>query len=365
MKKLLWIACIVPLLFSCRKDNSPETRCFYMGMTPWPPDFNAAGKQLSYDFIRDNCDMISHHFDDGVPWEEFLNGDTLPKVLTDDVDYRLSKTPAGKKILLSVAPLDISRKAKAHYRSDIHNDPRENEWQAKRFSDTTVITAYSNYLSWLIAKFHPDFVNYGVESNNGKWGDADFSDYKIFLDSVYHRMKRTYPALPFFLSFMVVDQDGFLSRARELEPFTDFITISAYPYSYVGSPVEGSSSPSLIPPGLFPSYADINPSKPFAVAETGYIAEDLVLPGVNKTGTPQWQEDYVNYIFKFCTDRHAQFLIWFCPIDYDAADNTFAAIGADQPLNHLWQDTGLEDEWLTPRPAYQVWKEWVKKNVVQ
>jgi hypothetical protein len=309
--------------------------------------------------------MISHHFDDGIPWEEFFKGYPLPKKLTDNVAERLAKTPPGKKILLSVAPLQISRKDKAQYLSDVNNDPRNPEWQAKRFNDSTVIDAYTNYLNYLIDQFHPDYVNYGVESNLSTWDKNNFADYRIFLDSVYHRMKLLHPSIPFFVSFMVTTDTGFLENARQLEPYTDWITLSAYPYSYIGSPVDGSSSPSLIPSNLFESFANINSAKPFAIAETGYIAEDLKLSGVSKKGTPQWQEDYVNYLFKFCTDHEARFIIWFCPIDYDAAINTFNALGANSELPMLWKDTGLEDEWLRQRPACEVWKEWMKKEVVQ
>jgi hypothetical protein len=177
-------------------------------------------------------------------------------------------------------------------------------------------------------------------------------------------MKRVYPSLPFFVSFMVTDDSRFLDRARELEQYSDYITISAYPYSYVGSPVEGSTSPSLLPPNLFASFADLNASKPFAVAETGYIAEDLVLPGLHKIGTPQWQEDYMSYLLDFCTERRAKFVVWFCAYDYDAMINTFNALGQNQDLFMLWKDTGLRDEWGTDRPALQVWEEWRKKNVV-
>ena len=333
-----------------------------MGVTPWPPDFTSIGDNLAYDFINSHCDMVSHHFDDGVPWEEIYSGLPLPKKLTDDVAKRRQKTNADKKILVSVAPLKISRKERTGYYGT-GNTTDVNTWAAKHFNDTSVVDAYVKFISYLTDELHGDFINFGVESNSGDWNKNDFEEYKQFLSMVHTKLKTKYPSIPCFISFMVTPDPKFLDNAKQLEPYTDLITISAYPYSYIGSPVHGSSSPSLIPSGLFQSFVDINPAKPFAVAETGYIAQDLDITYVSKEGNVQWQEDYVNYLFDFCEKNHAKFIIWFCAYDYDAAINTFNALGSNQDLALLWRDTGLFDENLAQRPSYSVWKEWMKLPV--
>ncbi len=366
MKKitvLFFLIFVILFSNSCKKDKLKyDTRSFYLGVTPWPPDFTTTGYNLTYNFINDNCDMVSHHFDDGVPWEEIYSGLPMPQKLIDDLDRRKQKTPAGKKILLSVAPLKISRKERTGYYGDSPNPVYVNNWAGKHFNDTSVVTAYVKFISYLMNQLHADYINYGVESNSGDWDAIDFEEYKQFLSMVHSKLKIIYPDKPFFLSFMVTPDPKFLVNAKQLEPYSDWITISAYPYSYIGSPVYGSSSPSLIPDGLFQSFVDINTAKPFAVAETGYIAQDLNIPamGLNKEGNPQWQEDYVNYLFDFCQKNHAKFIIWFCAYDYDAAVNTFNAIGYSQELVLLWKDTGLFDENLVQRPSYSVWKEWLK-----
>ena len=86
-----------------------------MGVTPWPPDFTSTGDNLAYDFINNHCDFVSHHFDDGIPWEEIYSNLPLPKKLTDDVAKRKQKTHTDKKVLVSVAPLKISRKERTGY----------------------------------------------------------------------------------------------------------------------------------------------------------------------------------------------------------------------------------------------------------
>jgi hypothetical protein len=367
MKKFLSFFVVLGFLaaiYACRKDQlQGPTRSFYMGTTPWPPDFTKRGYDLAYDFIEKDCDLISHHFDDGVPWEEAYSHLPMPSALMEDVDRRIKKTPAGKKVLLSVAALDVSRRNKSYYNKSTLSDQFATAWKNKAFNDSTIIKAYVNYISFLYDQLHPDFINFGVESNSGAWEDAPFKEYKAFLAQVYSKLKVLYPNTPLFVSFMVTDDPKFLQRARELDSVTDWVTLSAYPYSYVGSPVHGSTSPSLIPENLFQSYLDINSSKACAIAETGYIAEDLNMSIIQKEGNTQWQEDYVNYLFSFCQKNKAKFIIWFCPYDYTPAVSTFKALGATDELFLLWEHTGFYDEKLVARPSYQAWSKVLKLRV--
>jgi hypothetical protein len=346
---------------SCKKEKQKyDNRSFYLGMTPWPPDFTSKGYDLAYSFINTNCDMISHHFDDGIPWEESYLNLQMPQKLMDDLARRKEKTGADKKILLSVAPLKISRKERAGAYSGSANTAA---WANKPFGDTTVVNAYVNFINYLMNELHPDVINYGVESNSGEWNAADFEEYKKFLSQVHSKLTALHPGKPFFLSFMVTPDVKFLNNAKALEPYTDYITLSAYPYTYIGSPVYGSSSPALIPKGLFQSYFDINTSKPCAFAETGFIAEDLSITGINKEGNEQWQKEYVDQIFDLCENNHAKFIIWFCPYDYSDAVNTFNAIGYTNDLAKLWEHTGLVNAGLIERPACKIWKDWLKLPV--
>ena len=361
---LLFLISVILFSNSCKKDKlKNDTRSFYLGVTPWPPDFTATGYSLSYDFINENCDLVSHHFDEGVPWEEIYNNLAMPQQLINDISRRKQKTNSGKKVLLSVAPLKISRRERTGYYGDSPNTTYSDNWALKHFNDTMVVQAYVKFIVYLADQLKADYINFGVESNSGDWNAIDFEEYKQFLSMVHDKLKSIFPDKPCFISFMVTPDPKFLTNAKQLEPYTDWITISAYPYSYIGSPVHGSSSPALIPGGLFQSYADINSAKPFAVAETGYIAEDLNLTGLSKEGNLQWQEDYVNYLFDFCQKNNAKFIIWFCAYDYDAMLNTFQAIGYTQELVLLWKDTGLIDENLVQRPGFSVWKQWLKLPV--
>ncbi|MBI3140210.1 MAG: hypothetical protein HYZ15_16665 [Sphingobacteriales bacterium] len=314
MKKLSVLFVLLVFFAGCRKKTAADTRSFYMGVTPWPADFTDAELGNAYTFISGNCDMVSHHFDDGVPWEEAWQQQAMPVQLQQELNTRITKTAPGKKILLSVAPLNLTRKEKAEYytRADVGiTDSIKQYWHSLAFNDPKVITAYVRYVSWLIDRLHPDFVNYGVESTVDTWDTHSFDLYKLFLAAVYTQLKSRYPALPFFVSFMVYEDPLALSLASQLLPYTDYITLSAYPYTSVSSSASGNTDPALFPADYFTRFPDLAPAKPFAIAETGYIAEDLDIPSfsLHRQGTAAWQKAYLEKICTLANERKARFII--------------------------------------------------------
>lgn len=367
MKKAFLFLLLLTLIGGCRKKNVADTRSFYMGVTPWPADFTGPELENAYTFISNNCDMVSHHFDDGVPWEEAWQQGAMPVKLQQELSLRIAKTAPGKKILLSVAPLNLTRKEKAEYYAKADpgiTDSIKQYWHSLDFNDPKVVTAYTRYVSWLIDRLHPDFVNYGVESTVDTWDPGSFSRYKIFLAAVYAALKSRYPALPFFVSFMVYEFPVALTLASELLPYTDYIALSAYPYSSVSSAANGNTDPSLFPADYFTRFLDLAPGKPFAIAETGYIAEDLDIPsfGLHRRGTAAWQKAYLEKIATLANERKAKFIIWFCHKDYDAGNITLQNLGLYQDLFGLWEDTGLVDEAGNERPALRTWMNWLNRR---
>jgi len=367
MKIVLTISVII-CLFSvrCTKKANEESRSFYMAVTPWPADFTQAAVDDAYSFINQHCDMVSHHFDEGVPFEEAFGNLPWPQDLQQVVATRKTKTAAGKKIFLSVSPLNLTRLEKANYYSpDNISDSIKNYWKQLDVNNDKVITAYVRYVSYLIDELHPQFVNYGVESNSVQWGDQQFALYKDFLSKVFAQLKAKYPQLPFFISFMVHEDPLALSRASKLLSYTDYIALSAYPYTSGAATADGNADPKKLPADYFTRFIDLAPSKPWGFAETGYIAQNLVIPSfsLNKQGTTQWQKDYLDLICQLCNSKKAKFLIWFCHADYDAGANRLKSLGLYTDLFGLWQDIGLRDENNIERPAYQLWLQWMEKEM--
>jgi hypothetical protein len=163
---------------------------------------------------------------------------------------------------------------------------------------------------------------------------------------------------------MVNEDARAIQYATQLLDYTDYITLSAYPYVVAGSTANGNTDPALFPANYFTRFIDLAPSKPWAFAETGYIAEDLNIPAynLNRKGTTEWQKSYLELICRLCNERKAQFLIWFCHKDYDAGNEVLRQMGLYQDLFGFWEDTGLEDENGRQRPAYDLWLQWMKRK---
>lgn len=354
------------ILVSCSKDSTleAEKRSFYMGVTPWPGDFTVAEVDTAYAFINNHCDIVSHHFDDGIPYEEAFTNQPMPTQFQNDVQYRINHTNPSKKILLSVSALNLSRLHKAdYYINSTVSTTIQDSWENLPVNHPNVVTAYVNYMSWLIDSFQPDYVNYGVESNVLTFPSADFALYKDFLSQVYPQLKNLYPNLPFFVSFIVDESTEGFSYANQLLPYTDYIGLSAYPYVTVSSTTNGNTNPDLFPANYFERFITMA-NKPFVFAETGFIAENLVIPSynLNKQGNEEWQKAYLEKICQLSNQYNAKFIIWFCSKDYDAGITTIQSLGLYQDLFLFWRDTGLKGQNGQPRQSYQLWKNWMAKE---
>lgn len=346
-----------------------DTRNFYMGVTPWPADFTVAEVTNSYNFINNHCDIVSHHFDDGIPYQEAFLKQPMPVIFQEEISFRKNNTAPGKKIFLSIAPLNLSRREKADYykESGIEiTDSIKNIWNQRSFDDPKLAEAYINYCSFLIEQFNPDYVNYGVESNADNWDPVKFNAYKQFLSQVYLKLEVKYPAIPFFISFMVSENPVGLLLATQLLSYTDYIGLSAYPYTSVSSSADGNTDPAKFPADYFTRFIDLDKSKPFVFAETGYISEDLQIPAfnLNKKGNANWQQAYLEKIFTLAEERKAKFIIWFCQKDYNAGNLTLKRLNLYQDIFAFWEDTGLIDESGKERPAFQSWKSWLAKKKI-
>jgi hypothetical protein len=368
-KQIIVTIFLIATFFSCSKDSTiatpKEKRTFYMGTTPWPADLSLAEVDKTYDFINNNCDIVAHHFDEGIPYEEAFKGTSMPVSLINNVNYRLLKTAPNKKVFLSVAPLSIDRVSKALYWNDTSTEASVKKyWENLAFDDPKVITAYVNYVSWLIKQFQPIYINYGVESNRMNWNSSEFLKYKTFLSQVYQKLKLSNPNTPIFISFIVDESPQGLDFASQLINYTDFIGISSYPYFGISSSINGDTNPANFPANYYERYFNLSTSKPLAFAETGYIAEDLKIPGFNitKKGNAEWQKAYLEKVLALCNSKKAKLFIWFCPKDYDALIKNVQNQGYPQAtidLLHLWKDIGLINENGIQRPAYKTWINWM------
>jgi hypothetical protein len=104
------------------------------------------------------------------------------------------------------------------------------------------------------------------------------------------------------------------------------------------------------------------PSKPWAITETGYVAEQLNLPAIGKEirGSELWQTRYTDLLLKQANDLGAEFVVWFVVRDYDRGMRTLEKISGAAAAAPIWKDMGLIDGDGRPRAALTIWDAWLR-----
>lgn len=374
MKKIILSSAFSLFIFlvsGCTKEENPivdpppkATRSFYMGFTPFPYDISNEAVDYVYNKLATDADIISHHFDDGVPWPEALNGSDFHINIMNDWQYRLSRTPASHKILLSVTPIRFFRDGLAPYKAEKGDLPLPAPWDTISFNHPDVKQAFLNYCVRIKNYFNPDFFVIGIEVNllmiqaPGLW-----DEYLELHQYVYQQLKILDPQLPILVSVTGMDLvEGYTNAnhsqqrqvLNDIMNYTDLCGVSLYPY-LTGFLCD------TIPSDMFEKIFSYLP-KDKAICETGYAADSITVYGgtVVLNGSPQKQNQYLTLLMNKAEQYDLKFVVNFVLRDYDAL---WEDIGSPDDLNKVWKDTGIYDENGNARLAYQNWYFWLNKQV--
>ena len=352
---------------ACNKDDDSQTRSFYIGFTPLPYAISDESAIYNYERIEADADIINHHFDNGVPWEEALHDLPFHQKIMDDWNFRKIRTGERHKIYLSVTPLNFFRTGLASSRGESDNIPLTAPWDSYSFSHPDVQTAYINYCKRIIEFFEPDYFNMAIEANLFFVNKADqWSAYLSFHRQVFEQLKLEYPELPIFCSVagayllpdFIDNNDHVQQRLAVLQllEHSDYYGLSFYPYlsNYLGSPY---------PPNILDELFSIS-NKPLAITETGYAAQTFSMDtGSGKLVTIESdqmkQENYIKDLLQACDRRKALFVINFAIRDYD---QLWQQIGSPNDINVAWRDSGLYDENGVPRLALSTWRRYLSRK---
>ncbi len=356
--------------FSCSESDDPSenplelpnSRSFLMGFTPFPNDFTSEAVNEGYTNALENGDILLAHFDNGVPWNEALNDEPFPQEITKTLDELNSFKQEGHKILLTATPTNQNRDGLANYwNNNGTHQPLEGPWASYSFDSPEVIKAYISYCHRIIDTIEPDYFGFAIEINAGFLPETDaFNSYLILADTVYRNLKQRYPDLPVFQS--IQDQsfnksrDQLLALTRDILPYTDMIAVSSYPFWHYDYP-DQAADPASFADNWLEELRLLAPDKPFAISETGYCAEDLVMDevGINVRSNPTYQRQFAEKLLRQASDLDAEFVIWFIYQDYDELYNKIP----DPPvIFKVWRDNGLLDGAGNRRPAHDVWDAW-------
>lgn len=333
-----------------------------MGFTPFPYAISTAAIDYVYEKIATDADIISHHFDNGVPWVEALSGDDFHPNLISDWQYKLAKTPAGHKIFLSVTPISIDRDSLAPYRGEEGGMPLLPPWDTISFNHPDVKEAFLNYCTRVKEFFNPDYFAIGIEVNLLKKLNPDlWNNYLELHKHVYQQLKIIDSSTPIFVTFTGMDLvEGYTdanymemrAAVNDIVDHTDYFGVSVYPFL-------SSFATDSIPADMFKKIFYIS-SKPICITETGYPAEYMTVYNgtIVLEGTPEKQDEYIKLLLETASEYGLEFVINFVLRDYDLL---WQEIGSPDDLNKLWRDTGLYDEDGNTRISHQTWMNWLNK----
>ena len=361
---------LVLLAFTTCSVSAQESyvRHFHMGFTPFPPSYDQVGYDKSYQIIKEHADLISHTFQEGIPWDAALNSSNYrdyPLSLQQNWDFLLESDAhniPGMARYVSMLPTNIQYNALATlWNENGPGQPLGAPWNTARFNSSQVKTALLNYSIALIETFQPEYFGLGVEINilMAKRYDA-WGDYKKLNQYLYTELKQRYPDLYIFPTIQYEHMLGLHDASRQLADYladsypvvlwwemyqlmfySDAFVISTFPYlSYNNQIYQGYYD-------LAFNLATVH-GKPVAIDQMGSLSRDVDVGPVILKGSEDVQLNTLYYLLASAYQADVLFAVNFFTMDY--ADNY-----GDSPISLSWAYAGLFNPDGTPKPAASMW----------
>ncbi len=343
--------------------SGPPSRPFYMGFTPWPADLSPEGFLTAQEFANAHGDILSIMFIGGIPWPEALDGKPFSKDIQDNLNHR---PPAGKKLLLSISPLDRDRRALAPYWGDKDSLPLPPPWDKEPLNSPRVKRAFLNFVLRCVQAMQPDYLAIGVESNvllsraPSKWREL-----KELHRETYQAVKKSHPTLPVFFTTEILQYKKLAKEAKgtdqerevaDMMRYSDLFAMSVYPYMSfeVARPV----------PANFLDFAT-RFKKPIGVSESGMTSRNVPLRsyGLTLTGSDADQQQFTELLLKTVSRDGYDFVINFATTDFE---RLLAKLRPPRDeLARIWAYTGMQTSDLKPKSALAVWEAYLRAKLTR
>ncbi len=308
---------------------------------------------MAREYAESHGDIISIMFIGGIPWPEALEGSAFSKDVQDKMSYR---PPAGKKLFLSISPLNKDKRGLSPYWGSSENQPLPPPWDKEPLNSPRVKKAFLNFVLRAIDVMHPDYLAIGVESNvllsrdRTKWQQL-----KELHRETYAAIKKVHRSLPVFFTTEVLHYKGLMREAKGSEQekevadmmrYSDCFAMSLYPYM----------SPEV--PRILPSnFLDFATrfQKIVAVAESGMSSRNVELGsyGTVLYGSDADQTRFTEFLLKTAARDNYEFAINFAGTDSDRLVRRLRPPLAD--LARIWAYIGMQTGEGKPKPASAVW----------
>jgi len=334
-----------------------------MGFTRWPADLTREGVAIAEDYAYTHGDIVSVTFIGGVPWAEALDNKPYPQDVQDHLKYR---SPAGKKLFLSISPLDKDRRGLAPYWGETDNQPLPPPWNRELLNSARVKRAYLNFVLRAVEIMRPDFLAIGVESNvllsrnPEKWHQL-----KDLHRDTYLAVKKLHKALPVFFTTDVLHYKRLVRDAKgsqqekevmDLMRYSDLFAMSVYPHMSLEVPRPV--------PANFLDFAT-RFKRPVAVAESGMSSKDVDMRSYSTLlrGSDADQYQFTELLLKTAARDYYEFVINFASTDFERL------VARLQPplddLARIWAYTGMQTSDKRPKPASAVWDGYLRARYEQ
>jgi arabinogalactan endo-1,4-beta-galactosidase len=324
-----------------------------MGFSQWPADLTDEGIAISREYAESHGDIVSVMFIGGIPWQEALDDKPFSKDVQENMSYR---APAGKKLLLSISPLNKDKRDLAPYWGDRENQPLPKPWDKEPLNSPRIKKAFLNFVLRTIDTMHPDYLAIGVESNVLLSRDhAKWQHLKELHRDTYSAVKKIHSTLPVFFSTEVLHYKRLARDAKasdqekevaDLMRYSDLFAMSLYPYM---SP----EVPRILPQNFLDFAKRFK--KGIAVTESGMSSRNVELKsyGTVLYGSDADQTRFTEFLLKTAARDNYEFVINFASTDSDRLVSRLRPQMAD--LARIWAYIGMQTSDRRAKPASAVW----------
>lgn len=359
MKTLRCIALLLAL--STVLDGATARPLF--GFTPFPYDSTEQAIVHVQDILRDHATVYALHFDDGVPWDEMLEGKPLPAKIQREWDGLVRAAPPGRPVYLGLTPLAKDRKSLAPGRGENDYLPLPRSLRRADLDDDKVKESYLEYARRAVRQFKPDYLNLGIEA--GELASREPRRWSQFENLYLHvagALKRENPQMMIGISYGLqsLRKPEVAKRVKALVEQSDYLGLSFYPHAspfaerFGEPPLRDGEDAWREPLEWVRTYT----RKPIAICETGYLTRTVTLNNYKLTlkGDTDLQTRYVRELAEFAKRDSYLFVVWYLAVDYDRLYERMGGDSAANEVNLLWRNIGLWDGNVQPKPALKEWR---------
>lgn len=352
---LLMAALTALALVACRDTASsiaptpaftPEgpPRPFEMGVSSLPLDLTDEGYVRALDLAAGAGELVL--IKRTPPWAEFLpDGEISSETAGITERERSLIRERGLDLFFAIDPTDPADRGR------LAGLPER--LRGAGFAHPEIQHALLAYAQYVVRNYRPRYLAVATDINlYGRIHPEDFDAFVQLYGVVYDAVKAMAPEVTVFVTFQYEDLNGVLPTVEEHTPDWDMVArfgdrldlfaISTYP-SLAYQRVKAI-------PADYYRRAQRRTGLPLAIAEMGY-SSGPGRRGLN-LGTEPLQEEFLRRILLEAEALEMRFVIWLAAWDLPYA--------ADPPLD-VFRYVGLRREDGSPKPAWEVWMEAVRR----